>query len=104
MLTLDPVQQVPQLLVLGVFHLELRRFEFAQQPRSTFDGDAAGLLYPLPYGGAALIVNRFPRGAGIGGLSGRVDGAGARSRSLRGRLRSGASSRANSAPGVAWVA
>jgi len=50
-----------------VFHLEVRRFEFAQQPRSTFDGDAAGLLDPLPYGVAALIVNDFPGGAGTGG-------------------------------------
>jgi len=51
-----------------------------------------------------LIVNDFPGRAGTGGLSGRADGAGARSRSLRGRLRSGASGRANSGPGVAWVA
>src|SRR4029077_17766502 len=98
------IRHDPQLLVLGVFHLEVRRFEFAQQPRSTLDGDAAGLLDPLPYGVAAFIVNHFPGGAGTGGLSGRADGAGAGSRPRRGGLRSGASGRANSGLGVAWVA
>src|SRR6266478_5729260 len=64
----------PQLLVLGVFHLEVRRFEFAKEPRSAFDGDATGLLYPLPHGVAAVIVNDIPGGAGSGCLSARLGG------------------------------
>src|SRR5207248_6260360 len=52
----------PQLLVLLVFHLEIRRLQPAQQPRSALDRVAAGLLEPVPYRVAAVIVNNFPAG------------------------------------------
>src|SRR5207237_507366 len=52
----------PQLLVLLVFHLEIRRLQHAQQPPTALDRVAAGLLEPVPYRVAAVIVNDFPAG------------------------------------------
>src|SRR5205814_8368438 len=79
----------PQLLVLLVFHLEIRRLQPAQQPRSALDRVAAGLLEPVRYRVAAVIVNNFPAGGVPPTSAGRPPGTGGPARRLARTPRTG---------------